>query len=125
MAQRRRGHGEGSVYKREDGVWCASVDLGVVNGGHRLRRPQGWADQYWLDVQMMLGLKHISVRPRSLARRSVLRRSDPGSPQASLARWLLRRRRVIRSIVRRSEVISQVGHSVTCRSLGPMTVRYL
>jgi integrase len=31
--QHRRGHGEGSIYQREsDGRWCASVDLGYVNG---------------------------------------------------------------------------------------------
>jgi integrase len=30
---RRRGHGEGSIYQREsDGLWCTSVDLGIVNG---------------------------------------------------------------------------------------------
>jgi integrase len=28
----RRGHGEGSIYQRDDGAWCASVDLGYVNG---------------------------------------------------------------------------------------------
>jgi len=29
----RRGHGEGGIYQREsDGKWCASVDLGIVNG---------------------------------------------------------------------------------------------
>jgi hypothetical protein len=30
---KRRGHGEGGIYQREsDGKWCASVDLGFVNG---------------------------------------------------------------------------------------------
>lgn len=29
----RRGHGEGAIYQREsDGKWCASVDLGYING---------------------------------------------------------------------------------------------
>jgi integrase len=33
MAGRRRGHGEGGIYQREsDGQWCASVDLGFING---------------------------------------------------------------------------------------------
>ena len=41
MGQRRRGHGEGSVYKREDGVWCASVDLGVVNGKRKRKMVYG------------------------------------------------------------------------------------
>jgi integrase len=30
---KRRGNGEGSIYRREsDGIWCTSVDLGYVNG---------------------------------------------------------------------------------------------
>lgn len=28
----RRGHGEGSIYQRQDGRWCTAVDLGYVNG---------------------------------------------------------------------------------------------
>ncbi|CCF85557.1 tyrosine-type recombinase/integrase [Nitrolancea hollandica] len=28
----RRGHGEGSIYQRDDGRWCASVNLGYVDG---------------------------------------------------------------------------------------------
>ncbi len=30
---KRRGNGEGAIYQREsDGLWCTSVDLGVING---------------------------------------------------------------------------------------------
>ncbi len=30
---KRRGHGEGSIYQRDsDGLWCTSVDLGIING---------------------------------------------------------------------------------------------
>lgn len=29
---KRRGHGEGSIYRRRDGAWVASLDLGHVNG---------------------------------------------------------------------------------------------
>jgi integrase len=29
---KRRGHGEGSIHQRPDGRWCATIDLGVVNG---------------------------------------------------------------------------------------------
>lgn len=29
---KRRGNGEGGIYQREDGRWCAAVDLGIVNG---------------------------------------------------------------------------------------------
>jgi integrase len=32
MAQRRRGRGEGSIHERPDGRWCASIDLGIVDG---------------------------------------------------------------------------------------------
>lgn len=33
---KRRGHGEGSIYQREsDGLWCTSVDLGIINGKRR------------------------------------------------------------------------------------------
>src|SRR6476660_6530045 len=33
---KRRGNGEGGIYQREsDGRWCASVDLGFVNGKRR------------------------------------------------------------------------------------------
>ncbi|NJN67576.1 MAG: tyrosine-type recombinase/integrase [Chloroflexaceae bacterium] len=32
MSKRRRGYGEGSIYQREDGIWCASVDLGYIDG---------------------------------------------------------------------------------------------
>lgn len=38
---RRRGHGEGSIYQREDGRWCASVDLGYVNGRRRRKTIYG------------------------------------------------------------------------------------
>ena len=28
----KRGHGEGSIYKREDGLWVCVIDLGIVSG---------------------------------------------------------------------------------------------
>lgn len=31
----RRGHGEGGIYQRADGKWCASVDLGHIGGKRR------------------------------------------------------------------------------------------
>lgn len=33
--KRRRGHNEGSVYQRADGMWVAAVSLGMVNGKRR------------------------------------------------------------------------------------------
>jgi integrase len=35
MAQRRRGHGEGSIYRRPDGRWSAIVTVGHVKGKQR------------------------------------------------------------------------------------------
>jgi len=32
MTKRRRGAGEGSIYQRADGSWCAIIDLGMING---------------------------------------------------------------------------------------------
>lgn len=32
MSDKRRGRGEGSIFKREDGSWCASITVGVING---------------------------------------------------------------------------------------------
>lgn len=29
---KRRGHGEGSIYQRQDGRWAATVDLGWHDG---------------------------------------------------------------------------------------------
>lgn len=38
MAGRRRGHGEGSIYRRADGLWVGSVDLGWDLAGKRVRK---------------------------------------------------------------------------------------
>jgi integrase len=38
MARKRRGRGEGGVYQRADGLWCASVSLGYDAKGKRRRR---------------------------------------------------------------------------------------
>jgi len=37
MARRRRNHGEGSIFQRTDGRWCAQLDLGW-QGGKRQRK---------------------------------------------------------------------------------------
>ena len=37
MTGRRRGHGEGSIYRRSDGRWVAVLDLGW-RGGKRSRK---------------------------------------------------------------------------------------
>ena len=38
MAAKRRGHGEGSIYRRADGLWVGSVDLGWDASGKRRRK---------------------------------------------------------------------------------------
>lgn len=39
---KRRGNGEGAIYQREsDGRWCASVDLGIINGRRRRKMVYG------------------------------------------------------------------------------------
>ena len=38
MARKRRGYGEGSIYQRKDGKWCASMDVGFDTTGRRKRR---------------------------------------------------------------------------------------
>lgn len=39
--RRRRGHGEGSIYQRPDGRWCAVVDLGYINGKRKRKTVYG------------------------------------------------------------------------------------
>jgi integrase len=38
MARKRRGRGEGGIYQRADGTWCASISLGYDGSGRRKRR---------------------------------------------------------------------------------------
>lgn len=35
---KRRGNGEGSIYKRPNGMWCASLTIGYDENGKRRRR---------------------------------------------------------------------------------------
>jgi integrase len=38
MARKRRGRGEGSIYQRANGTWCATISVGYDNTGKRKRR---------------------------------------------------------------------------------------
>jgi integrase len=38
MARKRRGRGEGGIYQRADGQWCASISLGYDGNGKRIRK---------------------------------------------------------------------------------------
>jgi hypothetical protein len=37
-SRKRRGRGEGSIYQRKDGSWCASLTIGVDGNGKQRRR---------------------------------------------------------------------------------------
>ena len=53
MARKRRGNGEGSIYQRADGTWCATISVGYNADGKRKRRTIfGQTKQ---DVQEKLG----------------------------------------------------------------------
>lgn len=41
MTKRRRGHGEGSIYKRKDGLWVGSLSLGHEQGRRRRKTVYG------------------------------------------------------------------------------------
>jgi len=51
MSRRRRGRGEGAIYPRSDGTWCASVSLGHEQGRRKRRTVYG---QTKLQVQEKL-----------------------------------------------------------------------
>ena len=38
MTRKRRGNGEGSIYQRADGTWCATITVGYDSAGKRRRR---------------------------------------------------------------------------------------
>jgi integrase len=38
MPRARRGRGEGSIYQREDGTWCATYSAGYAASGKRIRK---------------------------------------------------------------------------------------
>ena len=41
MATGRRGKGEGSIYRRRDGQWVGSADIGLQNGRRRRKAVYG------------------------------------------------------------------------------------
>lgn len=38
MTRKRRGNGEGSIYQRANGTWCATISVGYTSDGQRKRR---------------------------------------------------------------------------------------
>ena len=56
---RRRGNGEGSIYKRKDGRWAATLDLGYQNGRRSRRSFYGKTQR---DVQQKLAAAQRAVQ---------------------------------------------------------------
>lgn len=54
----RRGHGEGSISKREDGRWTARVDLGYVDGKCKRKRKQIYGKTRKDVAEQLKGLLH-------------------------------------------------------------------
>jgi integrase len=105
---KRRGHGEGTLYQRPDGKWCAQLDLGWRDG-HRVRRS-------------LYGVTRREVVEKlAAARRTVDAGLQPTSDRITVAAyledWLEANRSTIRpstwtryaSMVRRT-LIPQIGH---------------
>ncbi len=77
----RRGHGEGSIYKREsDGLWVATVDLGYVNGKRRRKPLYGKTRREVAEKLKGVLHEHQAGLPVSSERQTV---------QQFLDRWLV------------------------------------
>jgi integrase len=119
----RRGHGEGSIFQRKDGLWCGLVDLGRTAAGKRHRK--AFYGKTRRDVQEKLKV--------------ALRAQQQGLPVASdrqtvgnyLSEWL----RTVRSSVRpstwrryeeniRLHAAPAIG-GLTLAQLGPQHLRAL
>src|SRR5687768_11282813 len=75
----RRGHGEGSIYQRADGKWCASVNLGYVNGKRKQKVIYGKTRKEVAEKLKILLRDHQQGLPIATERQTV---------GQFLARWL-------------------------------------
>lgn len=71
MAARRRGNGEGGIYQRADGMWCASVDLGIVNGKRRRKVIYGKTRKEVSEKLKTLHREQAAGNPISVERQTV------------------------------------------------------
>ncbi len=80
MAKRRRGAGEGSIYKRADGRWTGSVQTGVDANGKRRR-------QVVYGVTRSAALEKLDELRQRVAEGTI---ADPGrlTLDRYLTRWL-------------------------------------
>lgn len=76
---RRRGHGEGSIYKRSDKRWCGSVDLGWQDGKRRRKNVYG-------STQAEVKEKILEVRAAQAAGLPIA--NDRLTVEQQLLRWL-------------------------------------
>ncbi len=81
MNRRRRGRGEGSIFRRKDGLWCATVSIGYDANGKRRRRVVYGATKGAVTEQLTR-LQHAALA------------GDLGAPSrltvgAYLTRWLV------------------------------------
>lgn len=96
---KRRGHGEGSIYQRKDGRWCASVDLGLVNGKRRRKTLYGDSRKAVAE-QMKVVLRDQQLGLNIAPERQTL--------QQFLERWL---EEVVKP-ARRPRTYESYGHAV-------------
>ena len=92
----RRGHGEGSVFQRSNGMWVAQVDLGWIGGRRRRRTVYGGSEREvlakrdQLRSQLARGV-NLSDPPRTVEQwlnewlRTV--KAGDGTSQSTLARY--------------------------------------
>jgi len=80
MARQRRGHGEGSVYQRACGRWCATVSVGYASDGRRRRQTMLGTTKK--EVQEQLARVQMTLLEGTFVDPSKLRVAD------FLDRWL-------------------------------------
>jgi len=60
MSDKRRGRGEGSIFKREDGSWCASITIGVLDGKRRRKFVYGKTRKEVAEKLQILQRQHAA-----------------------------------------------------------------
>lgn len=60
MSDKRRSRGEGSIFKREDGSWCASITVGVIDGKRRRKFVYGKTRKEVADKLQAIQRQHAA-----------------------------------------------------------------
>ncbi|MDZ4719652.1 MAG: tyrosine-type recombinase/integrase [Roseiflexaceae bacterium] len=101
MAQRRRGHGEGSIHQRPDGRWCATLDLGLIDG--KRKRKYLYGDTRRDVVEQLKSAQRAQASGVNLAMERI-------TIAQFLDRWLqeiVSRRNKIRTIDGYTQIVNQ------------------